>query len=108
MTQKRFLAAALLAGALAAGGPVLAAEDAGTATAPAVTITQAIATAEQHANGRAVEAELERSARGAYYEVKVVGGDGVREIHVDAADGRVLASKEKKKLTSWFDDDDDD
>lgn len=108
MTQQRFLAAALLAGALAAGGPVLAVEGAGTATAPTVTITQAIATAEQHGNGRAVEAELERSARGAYYEVKVVGGDGVREIHIDAADGKVLATKEKKKFTSWLDDDDDD
>jgi uncharacterized membrane protein YkoI len=108
MNERRILAAAVLAGALATGAAYAFEDHASARTAPAITITQAIATAEQHADGRAVEAELERSARGAYYEVKVVGPDGVREVHVDAADGQVLASREKNRLTSWWDDDDDD
>lgn len=109
MTRTRFLAAALVAGALAMAGAVYAWEDDAVGrTAPAVSITQAIATAEQHGNGRAVEAELERGAHGPYYEVEVVGRDGVREIHVDATDGKVLATREKNRLTSWLDDDDDD
>jgi uncharacterized membrane protein YkoI len=108
MNQRRILAATVLAGALGTGAAYVFAQDTSARAAPAVSITQAIATAEQHANGRAVEAELERSVRGAYYEVKVVGPEGVREIHVDAADGQIVASREKSRFTSWLDDDDDD
>ncbi|HQR53601.1 MAG TPA: PepSY domain-containing protein [Burkholderiales bacterium] len=108
MRKRRALAAALLASALAAGTAHAADGNTGGGTTPAITITQAIAAAEAQANGRAVEAELERGARGIYYEVKVVGADGVREIHVDATDGKVLAVQQKSRLTSWLDDDDDD
>jgi hypothetical protein len=31
----------------------------------------------------------------------------VRKIYVDATDGKVLAMKQKNRLTSWLDDDDD-
>lgn len=98
MTNRRTLAAVLLASALAAGTAYAADDSAG--AAPAVTITQAIATAESQANGRAVEAELERGrgARGPYYEVKVIGADGVRrKVHVDATDGTVLSIREKHR-----------
>lgn len=109
MTKRRILARALIAGALATATAVHAGDDRTTAaTAPAVTITQAIATAEQHGNGRAVEAELEGGVHGPYYEVKVAGQNGVRKVYVDATDGKVLASRQKNRLTSWLDDDDDD
>ncbi len=108
MTKRRFLAAAVLASALATSAAAYAWEDSASApAAPAVTISQAIATAEQQGGGRAIEAELERSVHGAYYEVKVAGTDGVRKIYVDATDGKVLAMKQKNRLTSWLDDDDD-
>jgi len=109
MIKRRVLATVFLAGALAAATAVYALDDGSIAPgAPAITITQAIATAEQQANGRAIEAELEHGRRGTYYEVKVVGTSGVHKVYVDAADGKVLASQQKSRLMSWLDDDDDD
>ncbi len=107
MRKRRAFAAALVASALAAGTAYAAHNDISARAAPAITIAQAIATAEGEASGRAVDAEIERSAHGTYYEVKVVGADGMREIHVDAIDGKVLAIQQKSQLASWLDDDHD-
>jgi uncharacterized membrane protein YkoI len=109
MRQRQFLAAAVLAGVLAAGTAAHARKDSTVdLTPPAITMTQAVATAEQQANGRAVEAELEHGRQGVYYEVKVAGADGIHKVYVDATDGKVLGSHQKNPLTSWLDDDDDD
>ena len=62
-----------------------------------ITLTQAIATAEQHANGKALEAEYEHAISGAFYEVDVVSAGKVFEVKVDADKGSVLSSVEEKK-----------
>jgi uncharacterized membrane protein YkoI len=109
MNRKRIFAGALIAAALATTTAAHARdESATTAAAPGITITQAIATAEQHGSGRAVEAEFERGVHGPYYEVKVVGQNGVHKVYVDATDGKVLASRQKNLVSSWLDFDDDD
>ena len=67
------------------GAPV----DASKAT---VTMSQAIATAEQQAGGKATRAKLENETGKLLYEIKVAGKDKVTEVKVDATDGKVLAS----------------
>ena len=56
-----------------------------------VTMSQAIASAEQQAGGKATNAKLENEAGKLLYEVKVAGKDKVTEVKVDATDGKVLA-----------------
>jgi len=56
-----------------------------------VTMSQAIATAEQQAGGKATRAKLENETGKLLYEVKVTGKDKVTEVKVDATDGKVLA-----------------
>lgn len=67
------------------GAPV----DASKAT---VTMSQAIATAEQQAGGKATVAKLENETGKLLYEIKVAGKDKITEVKVDALDGKVLAS----------------
>jgi uncharacterized membrane protein YkoI len=57
-----------------------------------VTMSQAIATAEQQAGGRATKAKLENETGKLLYEIKVAGKDKTTEVKVDAQDGKVLAS----------------
>ena len=57
-----------------------------------VTMSQAVATAEQQAGGKATHARLESETGKLVYEVKVAGKDKVTEVKVDATDGKVLAS----------------
>lgn len=57
-----------------------------------VTMSQAIATAEQQAGGKATHAKLENETGRLLYEVKVAGKDKVTEVKVDATDGKVMAS----------------
>lgn len=57
-----------------------------------VSLTQAIAAAEQHANGKATRAEYEHSRKGAYYEVEVVQGQQVWDVRVDPHKGTVITA----------------
>ena len=57
-----------------------------------VTMSQAIATAEQQAGGKATRAKLENETGKLLYEIKVASKDKVTEVKVDAQDGKVLAS----------------
>jgi uncharacterized membrane protein YkoI len=57
-----------------------------------VTMSQAIATAEQQAGGKATRAKLENETGKLLYEIKVAGKDKTTEVKVDAQDGKVLAS----------------
>ena len=75
--------------ALAMGEHNRAPVDASKAT---VTMSQAIATAEQQAGGKATHAKLENETGKLLYEIKVAGKDKVTEVKVDATDGKVLAS----------------
>ena len=79
--------------AYAAGGT---ANDGLAVTQARVGLTQAVATAEQHANGRASRAEYELSKAGGVYDVEVVSGARVFDVKVDADKGTVIASTEDR------------
>lgn len=57
-----------------------------------VTMSQAVATAEQQAGGKATRAKLENETGKLLYEVKVTSKDKATEVKVDAQDGKVLAT----------------
>ncbi len=59
-----------------------------------ISLTQAIATAEQHANGKAIKADLESDKKGAVYEIEVMSGVKTVDVQVDAQSGVGLASAE--------------
>lgn len=61
------------------------------ASKASVTMSQAVATAEQQAGGKATNAKLENETGKLLYEIKVAGKDKVTEVKVDATDGKVLA-----------------
>lgn len=97
MVRKPF--AAIVASVLvAAGGAAAVAaqtghNDALAVNQAAITLTQAVATAEQHAGGRASRAEFEHSrTHGWVYDVEVVAGEKVFDVEVDAQTAAVLAS----------------
>lgn len=70
-------------------------------TAP-VSLPQAITTAEQHANGRAVSAGAEEHDSRVLYEVKTVAGSRQVEFQIDPQTGNVV------KTEDHHDDDDED
>ena len=59
-----------------------------------VSLTQAIAAAEQHANGKASKAEYEQTKAGWAYDVEVISGAKVFDVKVDATQGTVISSAE--------------
>lgn len=61
-----------------------------------ISLTQAIAAAEQHVHGKAYRAEYENSKQGWAYDVEVVSGAKVFDIRVDADKGTVISSAEDK------------
>ena len=87
------LLAGLGGGALAAGtaqNDALGINDAG------ISLTQAIAAAEQQVGGKASKAEYEDEDGRAVFEVEVLKGNEVMDVQVDPADGTVLASAQDK------------
>lgn len=98
--NKHILPAALaaLVATGAAGGFAFAEErgdagqDAAALADAKVTLQQAIATAEQQANGRAVGADIKHERGTARIEVGVTGPQGVETVLVDAQTGRVTAT----------------
>lgn len=62
-------------------------------SAAKVTLTQAIAAAEQHVQGRAIKAELENENGKLVYEVEVVKQNMATDVKVDSADGRIVSAK---------------
>jgi uncharacterized membrane protein YkoI len=74
-----------------------------------VSITQAIAAAEQAASGKATRAELENEKNTLFYKVEVAnaGTKKIMDVHVDASSGKVLSTK-KDRGDSGKDEQDDD
>ena len=107
--SKITLAAAILSTAAAGAYAAKSHLDKQTAMANVtVTLTQAITIAEQHANGRATGADLERSkTNGLVYEVDVLSNGNRIEVDVDAMTGTLVASK-VKGIDDESDDDDHD
>lgn len=62
----------------------------------AISLTQAVQTAEQQVHGQAVRAELEHGKQGWIFDVEVVAGNTTYDVVVDAAKGTVLASAQDK------------
>ncbi len=94
--KRKFYAAAVLAGAVAAGAGAYAAQSAEEApfavAAAKTTLTQAVAAAEQHVGGRASRAEYERHKGQWVYDVEVAKDKKVMDVKVDAESGKVLAA----------------
>jgi uncharacterized membrane protein YkoI len=61
-----------------------------------ISLSQAVTTAEQHANGKAARAEYENSKQGWVYDVEVVSGVKVFDVKVDGDKGTVISSAEDK------------
>jgi uncharacterized membrane protein YkoI len=62
-----------------------------------VSLSQAIATAEQHAGGKAARAEFEKGKAGkSVFEVEVVNGANTFDVNVDANTGTVISSAQDK------------
>ncbi|AUH49987.1 peptidase M4 [Chromobacterium sp. ATCC 53434] len=61
-----------------------------------IPLTQAIAIAERHVNGRAVRAESERADLGWAYAVEVARGGKTFDVSVDPDKGVVLAPREER------------
>lgn len=72
-----------------------------------VPLTQAIATAEQHAGGKATRAEFEHENGSWIFDVEVVNGARVFDVRIDADKGAVLSSKEDRADHESGDHDDD-
>ena len=98
----RYRSIPLLAIALAVAGSVAYAAQSGTEndalaiTKAKIPLSQAVAAAEQHANGKAARAEYEHSKQGWVYDVEVVSGAKVFDVKVDADKGTVISSVEDK------------
>ena len=58
-----------------------------------ISLTQAIAAAEQHAQGKAVRAELEDENGTLVYGVEVTSGTRATDVKVDINNGRILSAQ---------------
>ena len=61
-----------------------------------ISLTQAVAAAEQQVGGRASKAEYERHEGQSVFDVEVVKGKSVMDVKVDSTSGQVIASTEDK------------
>jgi uncharacterized membrane protein YkoI len=87
---------AVAATSLLSLGVYAASNDAIPAATPAISLSQAIAVAEQQAAGKATRAEYEQSgpSRVWVYDVEVSVGAKILDVKVDATTGRVVSTKE--------------
>lgn len=98
----RYTKLSLLAIAIAASAAVAYAakggmeNDAMTIAKAKIPLTQAVAVAEQYANGKASRAEYEKSNQGQVYDVEIVSGAKVFDVKVDADKGTIISSAEDK------------
>lgn len=90
------LTAAAAASLISLGVYAATSNDAIPASPAGVSLTQAIAAAEQQVAGKATRAEYEQSgvSRTWVYDVEVVVGAKVLDVKVDAATGKVISSRE--------------
>jgi len=81
-----------LAASAAAPGVAAAANDALSLTSARLPLARAVALAEQHGQGRATRAEIERRQGILVYQIELVKGTDVIDMTLDAQDGRVIAT----------------
>lgn len=99
------MAVAIVAGASAAAfaatGEKEDAHDIATVLGAKTSLAEAIATAEQHVGGRAIEASLDDENGGTQFEVEVAKDKTIHKVMVDSATGKLV------KATTDDDDEDD-
>ena len=61
-----------------------------------ITLAKAVSIAEAKAGGHASKAEFEKAAEGWVFDVEVVSGTAVRDVHVNAETGAVMSVAEDK------------
>jgi uncharacterized membrane protein YkoI len=61
-----------------------------------ISLSQAVTTAEQHVNGKAVRAELEKHNDHRVFDVEVINSKKVMDVTVDPVSGKVLSVTEDK------------
>ena len=90
------LAAAAATSIISIGVYAAATNDAIPAATPAISLSQAIAAAEQQAAGKAIRAEYEQSgpSRVWVYDIEVVVGAKAFDVKVDATTGKIISFKE--------------
>lgn len=115
MLKRQIILAATTAAAIALGaGGVFAASQSGessegeareveTVRTASVPLAQAIATAEQQSNGRAVSAEAEEDDSQVLYEIRTIGDDNVVDFQIDPQTGNVVKTESEE-----IEDDDED
>lgn len=91
----------IMAVALASAGVVAIAantmeNDAAALGSAKISLSQAIANAEQHTGGKASRAEFEHTRAGWAYDVEVVNGAKVVDVRVDSATGTVISAIDDK------------
>ena len=95
-TKIAIAGAVLAASSIAVFAATTIGNDAASLPVTKISLVQAVAAAEQQANGRATRAELEHSKSGIVYDVEVVSGAKTFDVRVDADKGTVIASTEDK------------
>lgn len=91
----------IIAVALASAGVVAFAansmeNDAASLATAKISLSQAIASAEQHTGGKAARAEFEHTRAGWAYDVEVVNGTKVVDVRVDSTTGTVISAVDDK------------
>ena len=91
----------IIAAALATAGVVAFAankmeNDSAALAAAKISLTQAIASAEQHTGGKAVKAEFEHTKAGWAYDVEIVNGSKTVDVRVNSDTGTVIAAVDDK------------
>jgi len=95
-TKIGIIAVALASAGVAAFAANTMENDAAALANAKISLSQAIASAEQHTGGKAVHAEFEHTRAGWAYEVETVNGAKVVDVTVDAATGTVVAAVDDK------------
>ena len=95
-TKITMAGALLAASGIAAYATTSMENDAVALPATKISLSQAVAAAEQQANGRATRAELEHTQSGIVFDVEVVSGAKVFDVRVDADKGTVISSDKDK------------
>lgn len=100
MKQKIYIAAFVSLSVIALGGAAYAAKsvenDALAIAGAKISMTQAIAAAEQHVGGKASKAEYEQHRGQWVFDVEVVKDKKVMDVKVDPTSGKVIAATEDR------------
>jgi uncharacterized membrane protein YkoI len=95
--KRKLVLATIAALTVAAIGSAYAAKseenDAAALAQTKISLTQAIAAAEQHVNGKAARAELEDENGTIVYGVEVLSGTKTMDVKVDVRDGKILSAQ---------------